>query len=99
VLFGYYLALPAVVAIIWCARNERPMVLRAFTAAGLAAFHIPHTYPQPVFFAILVAGLGYVCGPMVQAIAAADSSSAPRAPNADSSSGVSTSRQRPFVAS
>jgi hypothetical protein len=69
VLFGYYLSLPAAVAIIWCARNERPFVLRAVTAAGLAAFHIPHTYPQPVFFAILVAGLGYVCGPMLQSLA------------------------------
>jgi len=68
VLFGYYLSLPAAVALIWCARNGRPIVLRAFTAAGLCAFHFPHTYPDTVFYAMLVFGLGYVCGPMLASL-------------------------------
>ena len=45
VLFGYYLSLPAVVALIWCARNEHRFLLRTYTAALLSAFHLPHTYP------------------------------------------------------
>jgi hypothetical protein len=68
VLFGYYLVPPAVLAVIWCARNGRPVALRALTASLLCAFCMPHTFPQPVFFAMLALGLAYVCGPMVEAI-------------------------------
>jgi hypothetical protein len=69
VLFGYYLVPATVFAFVWCARNAYPIVLRAIAAAALAAFCIPHTYPQPVFFAMLVLGLAYICGPMVVALA------------------------------
>jgi hypothetical protein len=65
VLFGYYLVPPAVLAIIWCLRNGRPVVLRATTASLLCAFCLPHTFPQPVFFAIVALGLAYVCVPMI----------------------------------
>jgi hypothetical protein len=68
VLFGYYLVPPAVLAVIWCMRNGRPVALRALTASLLCAFCMPHTFPQPVFFAMLAVGLAYVCGPMVEAI-------------------------------
>jgi hypothetical protein len=68
VLFGYYLVPPAVLAVIWCARNGQPVALRALTASLLCAFCLPHTFPQPVFFAMLALGLAYVCGPMVEAI-------------------------------
>ena len=69
VLFGYYLVPAAVFSVVWCARNGRPIVLRAFTACLLGAFCLPHTYPQPVFFAMLTFGLAYVCGPMVATLA------------------------------
>jgi hypothetical protein len=68
VLFGYYLVPAAICAIVWCERNARPYALRAVTAAGLCAFCLPHTYPQPVFFAMLAFGMGYVCGPMFAAL-------------------------------
>ena len=67
-LFGYYLVPATTIALIWCARNARPFGLRAFTAFWLIAFCMPHTYPQPVFFAMLAFGLGYVCGPMLAAL-------------------------------
>jgi hypothetical protein len=66
VLFGYYLVPPTVIAVIWCARNGRPIAMRALTASLLCAFCLPHTFPQPVFFAMLALGLAYVCGPMVE---------------------------------
>jgi hypothetical protein len=69
VLFGYYLVPAAVLALIWCARNRHPIVLRALTASALCAFCMPHTFPQPVFFAMLAMGLAYVCGPMVEEVA------------------------------
>ncbi len=65
VLFGYYLVPALVVSVIWCARNDEKLVLRTVTGALLCAFCMPHTFPQPVFFAMLCFGLGYVCGPMV----------------------------------
>jgi hypothetical protein len=68
VLFGYYLVPATVLALVWCARRGYPIVLRAITAAALTAFCMPHTYPQPVFFAMLAFGLGYVCGPMVASL-------------------------------
>jgi hypothetical protein len=34
----------------------------------LAAFCLPHTFPEPVFWAMLAAGLAYVCGPMLRAV-------------------------------
>lgn len=68
VLFGYYLVPAAVIAIIWCARNGKPFALRALTATMLCAFCLPHTLPQPVFFAMLAVGLAYVCGPMIEPI-------------------------------
>jgi hypothetical protein len=68
VLFGYYLVPATVMALVWCARGGYPIVLRAITAAALAAFCMPHTYPQPVFFAMLAFGLGYVCGPMIASL-------------------------------
>jgi hypothetical protein len=64
-LFGYYLVPATVCAVVWCARRSYPIVLRSITAAALTAFCIPHTYPQPVFFAMLAFGLAYICGPMV----------------------------------
>jgi hypothetical protein len=68
VLFGYYLVPASVIAVIWCARNGRPIAMRALTASLLCAFCLPHTFPQPVFFTILAVGLAYVCGPMVEDI-------------------------------
>lgn len=68
VLFGYYVVPAAVFAIVWCERNGRPVVLRAITASALCAFCMPHTYPSPVFFAMLAFGLGYVCGPIVASL-------------------------------
>jgi hypothetical protein len=67
-IFGYYVVPPAVFAIVWAARNGRPIALRAITAVLLAAFCLPHTFPEPVFWALFIAGLAYVCGPMVQAL-------------------------------
>jgi hypothetical protein len=64
-LFGYYIVPATVFAIIWCARAERPIALRAGTAVMLGAFCLPQTYPQPVFFALLAFGLAYICGPML----------------------------------
>ena len=68
VLFGYYLVPAAVVAVIWCARNGHKFTLRAVTASALCAYCMPHTYPQPVFFLILITGMLYVCGPMLGAL-------------------------------
>lgn len=68
VLFGYYLVPATVFSVVWCARNGRPIVLRAFTACLLGAFCLPHTFPQPVFFALLAFGLAYVCGPMLETL-------------------------------
>jgi len=68
VLFGYYLVPATVISLIWCARNGKPIALRAWTASLLCAFCLPHTFPEPVFFAMLAGGLAYVCGPMVEPI-------------------------------
>ncbi len=68
VLFGYYLVPATVCALIWCARAQYPIVLRALAAAALTAFCMPHTYPQPVFFVMVAFGLAYVCGPMVNSL-------------------------------
>ena len=70
-LFGYYLVPATVIAVIWCARNGRPIAMRALTASFLCAFCLPHTFPQPVFFTMLAFGLAYVCGPMVDDLATA----------------------------
>jgi hypothetical protein len=67
-LFGYYIVPAAVIAVIWCARNARPVGLRVTTSVLLGAFCLPHTYPQPVFLAMLFFGLAYVCGPMLAAL-------------------------------
>jgi len=74
VVFGYYLVPAAVVALIWGARNGKPIAMRALTASLLCAFCLPHTFPQPVFFAMLSFGLAYVCGPMVEPIISRGSS-------------------------
>jgi hypothetical protein len=68
VLFGYYVVPPAVIALVWCVRNHKPVALRALTASLLCAFCIPHTFSSLVFFALLASGLGYVCGPMVESV-------------------------------
>jgi hypothetical protein len=68
VLFGYYLVPAGVCAIVWCQRNNRPYGLRAIAVSALCAFCMPHTFPQPVFFAMLAFGLGYVCGPMISSL-------------------------------
>jgi hypothetical protein len=47
---------------------QRPIVLRSLTAFLLGAFCVPHTFPEPVFWLVLVAGLAYVCGPIVGAV-------------------------------
>jgi hypothetical protein len=75
VLFGYYLVPALVCAVVWCEREGRPIVLRAVTGSALCAFCLPHTFPQPVFFGLLAFGLGFVCGPMLGALAG------PRAPH------------------
>jgi hypothetical protein len=70
VIFGYYLVPACVFAVLWCARNRQPIVLRALTASALCAFSLAHTYPEPVYFAMLTFGLAYVCGPMVATLVA-----------------------------
>jgi hypothetical protein len=67
-LFGYYLVPAGVCAIVWCERNARPIGLRTVTVSALCAFCMPHTFPQPVFFAMLAFGLGYACGPMIASL-------------------------------
>jgi hypothetical protein len=66
--FGYYVVPPAVFAVVWAARTGRPVALRAIVAMLLAAFCLPHTFPEPVFWAMLAAGLAYVCGPMLRTV-------------------------------
>jgi hypothetical protein len=67
-IFGYYVVPPAVFAVVWSARNGHPIALRSIAAIMLAAFCLPHTFPEPIFWALLVIGLGYVCGPIVRAV-------------------------------
>jgi hypothetical protein len=64
-LFGYYLVPATAIALVWCARNGERLGLRAITSSLLCAFCLAHVFPQALFFAILVAGLAYVCGPPV----------------------------------
>jgi hypothetical protein len=92
VLFGYYLVPASVIAVIWCARNGRPIAMRALTASLLCAFCLPHTFPQPVFFVMLAFGLAYVCGPMVEHLASAPEDSRPARPVG--SDGAILSRRR-----
>jgi hypothetical protein len=66
VLFGYYIVPALVCALVWCERHGRPIVMRAVTGSALCAFCLPHTFPEPVFFALLAFGLGFVCGPMLR---------------------------------
>jgi hypothetical protein len=80
VLFGYYLVPATVIAVIWCARNGRPIAMRALTASLLCAFCLPHTFPQPVFFTMLAFGLAYVCGPMVEDLVSAHKDPRPDTP-------------------
>jgi hypothetical protein len=80
VLFGYYLVPASVIAVIWCARNGRPIATRALTASLLCAFCLPHTFPQPVFFTMLAFGVAYVCGPMVEHLASAHKDPRPARP-------------------
>jgi hypothetical protein len=68
VIFAYYLMPAVVVAIVWCARNGRPIVLRSLAGFVLGAFCVPHTFPEPVFWLVIVAGLAYVCGPIVRSV-------------------------------
>jgi hypothetical protein len=79
-LFGYYLVPAVIPAVLWCIRNNRPVVLRTITTAFLCAFCLPHTYPQPVFFAMLVFGMGYVCGPMLRSLVSVTSTDRPPEP-------------------
>jgi hypothetical protein len=66
-IFGYYLVPATAMALVWCARNDARIGLRAITSSLLCAFCLVHTFPQVLFFAVLVPGLAYVCGPAVYA--------------------------------
>jgi hypothetical protein len=57
--------------------------LRALVASLLCAFCIPHVLPQVVFFAVLIGGLSYVCGPAVHAWWTAGRSAERRVANRD----------------
>jgi hypothetical protein len=65
-IFGYYLVPATALALVWCARNGERIGLRGITSSLLCAFCLVHTFPQMLFFAILVPGLAYVCGPAVR---------------------------------
>ena len=66
VLFGYYLVPASAIALVWCVRNGERTGLRAVTSSLLCALCLVHTFPQAVFFAMLLPGLAYVCGPAVR---------------------------------